>query len=230
MEQNTKDIYMEACEKIAEEFSPLGFKYLKSKPSLKKTKGDLTFEITFGSSRFNSKDRKIAINLHAWVFSKKIKAWRSEQKQCAKPSNQVAHSDIRYLSEPWIKDRWNLADSNKRNECITDITNSIKKNVIPFFEKFESVDDMEAALQKNEAKGFSNGPDSFIEYALCFFTPEIARQATISYLEKVKKTKRSYEGLEDFSEAYNNFHKYGIDNIEKLNGHAEIVGYYSVKY
>lgn len=234
-QQKTIEVYRNACAQIASRLEPHGFKYFANGPKVKKISGDLTYEISFGTSMFNS-NYTIVIDCHAWVKSKTLKKWRQSEPQCknteGKVSDIVAHSGIRYLPAERIVTNWNLVNPLERDRIVDQIVQAIENSVLPFFDKFQNPTLIKDELIKRKTRDLGmDDPSSFIEYAICFLSDEVAKLITISYLHLINETStRIYKGLEDFVDAYENYSAMDLDANHRPNGHANEVAYYTVKY
>lgn len=226
--QSTKEIFLDGCTAIAKHFEEYGFKYYKSGPKLKKVIGDLTFEIAFGTSYYNGLNYKVALDCHLWIKSKQFKKWKKTQPQCDN-RDVVAHQGLQYVSDLKVCREWNLLESDSRHEVINEITDSLTKYALPYFELFESPALVAGYfhLRNGHWTGMDE-PCDFIEYALCFLSEKEAKDMTITYLKDIMKAERTVEGLSDFDEEYETYKSRIISDNYFPAGHASQVAFYAI--
>lgn len=135
-----RDIFIKACNEIAVPFIEKGFKPYKNGQCLKKGANDkdLTFEISFHSSVYNS-SCSIAIYPLISISSKSLKKW--EQKECDNINSDglVYQNHIGYLSPINEFRSWNLAGLSYELS-VKRIIELIENYALPIFDLFEDRD------------------------------------------------------------------------------------------
>lgn len=231
--KTTREIYLETCESIANDLISEGFRYVKGSQKLTKNDGDISLQIPFHSSTFNTKGRKIELGFHVSIHSKTLKKWRSTQPQCfdkkGKIDDWVIAPRLNHIHPNHRVARWNLSDVESRSCVIESAVNSIRNYVLPFFFDFKDPENIKNSLVQGTFNGLQGSPWRPIEYALCFFGSTIAKQYVIAYLNHVKSCNRAIKGLDDFVESYS---KMGSKKLsaEHISGISDLIAFYSIKH
>ena len=230
IELTTKEIYQNSCEKIASHLEVYDFKYFKSGQKIKKVLGDLTYEIAFGSSVYNSKGSNVKIKAHVWVKSKKLKKWRLAQNR-PKATDVIAHSDIRYIPKPWIIGEWNLASPTEREDVINEIISVITKTILPYLAKFQDPKTIFNHIIQNQDRSFGNSLYPRIDYAFCFLSEEEAKEIVKEYIRIIfKNCDDKNDSLKGFSRAYETYQEMEIEEDHLPTALFDVVAFYCVKY
>src|ERR1035437_7814435 len=75
--EDSRTVYLVACEAIASNFKSLGFRYAKSGPHFSRSDGLFAYKVSFQSSHNNIPGRHVRLWMHATVLCKKLQAWRT---------------------------------------------------------------------------------------------------------------------------------------------------------
>jgi hypothetical protein len=168
--ENTREIYLSACEKIANVYTPYGFKYSKSGQHLrfKQKSSEFIFQISFSSSRYNIPNENIAIGVCANVLSHGFKKWRTENKIELNVKNDIqineyiAGGNIGNLRKEHKYLKWNIGKIETRENEIDDIIENINKLAIPFFHCFSDIDKLIQGIKNNSMNYYDIDADFFI--------------------------------------------------------------------
>ena len=133
-----RDIFIKACNEIAVPFIEKGFKPSKSGQCLKKVSKDkdLTFEISFHSSVYNS-SCSVAIYPLISIASKRLKKWTHEENLNINDGGLVYQNHIGYLSPINEYKSWNIAGLSYELSVKT-IIDLLEKYACPIFDLFEN--------------------------------------------------------------------------------------------
>jgi hypothetical protein len=155
--ENTREIYLSACENIANVYFPYGFKYSKSRQhlTLKQKDTEFIYKISFWSSHYNVPGENIVIAVCANILSHKYKRWKLENKNSLNLKTKMELNE--YICGGNIgnirKDRkylkWNIGKIETREKEIENIIDNINKLVIPFFQHFNNMDKLAHELEEN---------------------------------------------------------------------------------
>ncbi|MBB6251966.1 DUF4304 domain-containing protein [Nitrospirillum iridis] len=181
--EKPRDIILAACRDIGQRLAPQGFVFLKSGPLLKRTQGDLTFQIYFQSDRNNIAGGRAALWMHAGVLSRNLAQWKKQHpvpwgsRSPLPGPAAVAGGQIGNLTSPpgWMT--WNFADPATRPDVLDDAVASIEKLILPFFALF---DDPAGNIGRIlDLQSFGLQP---LEYAMACLGHEVAEAAGRTYL------------------------------------------------
>jgi hypothetical protein len=142
--ETTREVYLSVCQTIAAYYEPLGFKYSPSGQHLrlKNKDSEFIFQISFGSSHYNSIGENVKLEVCANVLSHKFKKWQT-QNQVGEfnknPCEYFAGGNIGNLQEVHKYKTWNVADPTTRSGTIEDIILNINALALPFFESFKQI-------------------------------------------------------------------------------------------
>ncbi|MDR1911140.1 MAG: DUF4304 domain-containing protein [Helicobacteraceae bacterium] len=170
--QKPREVYLAACEEIANRYEKLGFKYSKSRQhlTLKQKESEFIFRISFQSSHYNSIGY-VALTVHAYVLSNKYQKWQAEcgvKRFCEYRFSEgiISGAQIGNLQEKCVWLKWNVGDLATREKEIDNIADKIDKLAIPFFEKFNDRDRLIKEIESMwEAYGFTeDGVAKFLMY------------------------------------------------------------------
>lgn len=124
---------------LIEDFKALGFKYLKSSDSFKRTKGDFIQEIVFCSDRYNTED-----NCEFWtmwsVQSKQYTKWH-QLTYGTKPLNNAIWGSADWNIIGWesvVPNRLCLQNNNNDKDKMLLFKNACLKIGIPTLERFSN--------------------------------------------------------------------------------------------
>jgi len=151
LNENTKGVYLEVCEKIANCYNPYGFKFSKSGAhiTLKQKNIEFIYKLSFQSSHYNVPGKKVVIDVFANILSQKYKKWKIENKSMLKFNSSnwafelneyIIGGNIGNLRKEHKYLSWNVGISDTREKEIESIIENINNLAIPFFSYFESKD------------------------------------------------------------------------------------------
>jgi Domain of unknown function (DUF4304) len=183
-----KTQFLNACAKMAEKLTPLGFKVGQKGKLLKKTAQDkdLSFAITFEEDRYSSQT-EVKMSVYCTIHSKKTKKWNIEQ---TKNQYDVGMVYYAYLKKLVGKNdvNWNVA--TKEVETSTnEIMAAIEQQFLPIFTLFEDSSKAADFLAENGTKFTAFSEIAFypLAYLICMGYQKQAEQflnVTISALPK----------------------------------------------
>jgi len=193
------DVFLEACTKIASKFKEYGYIYAKSGPHIFKQIKPLTYKISFGTSYHNIPGEYVSLNIYANIRSIALKKWRNNQNNPYLTNDWVAGGMSHLIStDSDVLTKWDLADTNHREDIISDIIVYIKSQIFPYFEQFSDPPKIIERLKFQNIPEFSIG--SVIEFALCFGSLKDAQEILNRYLTQnpdiYKNFKSKIERLE----------------------------------
>ena len=150
-DENTKDVYLDVCEKIASCYAPYGFQFAKSGPhiTLKQKDTEFVYKITFQSSHYNIPGKNVVIDVFANILSQRYKKWKIENKSDLKFNSSnwplelneyITGGNIGNLQKEHKYLSWNVGTPDTREKKIEDIIENINNLAIPFFSCFENRD------------------------------------------------------------------------------------------
>jgi hypothetical protein len=154
-DENTREVYLSACEKIANIYSPYGFKYSKSGQhlTLKQKDNEFIFKISFHSSHYNIPGKNVAIEVFANILSHKYKKWTLDNKIELNINNNtvineyVCGGNIGNLRKEHKYIKWNIGKIETRKQEIENIIDNINKLAIPFFEHFNNMEKLKIEIK-----------------------------------------------------------------------------------
>lgn len=161
------EIYQRFHQELAERFQPLGWRYVKSGPCLKKKVKDIEFSISMGASWHNSQFSS-RVRVAVWGYCKSI-----SKKDCPASSMlwfRLAPSDGQ--DSEW----WELITPEGYHYALEDVTSLLEKTILPVVKSFE--EDYEKAARELALKGYSSPlmvcrPVSHICFANVRFTSHL---------------------------------------------------------
>ena len=186
---DARAVYLEACAAIAGAFAPDGFKFAKSGPHVTAKSADkrFTYTVSFQSSRHNIAGEHVQLLAHVGIESPVVKQWATALWKAhggEEYGNKgfIAGTQLGYLApEPerdWI--HWELAGGKNREAAIAEVTDRIRRHVLPWFAHCE---DIPALVEKIEKTGSYPQLDTFpSNFLLCFASREQTERALRSYL------------------------------------------------
>ncbi|MDR1179190.1 MAG: hypothetical protein LBK44_01690 [Spirochaetales bacterium] len=186
--ENTREVYLAACEDIANIYIPYGFKYSKSGQhlTLKQKDSEFIYKISFGSSHYNVPGKNISIDVCANVLSHKYKKWKSENRTELNLKNEIELSEcicggnIGNLRKEHKYLQWNIASLETREKEIENIIDAINKLAIPFFEHFNDVHKLKDELEHNGINYyFSHIIEEMVDFYIYLTKKEITERDRI---------------------------------------------------
>lgn len=120
---STQDAQNRLYEAISEH---TGWKLLKSQRCLKKTVGDLVFEIDFFSSKWNVPFERIEVNGGFSIFCKKFD-------KALNINSLVGHSSIKPQNGEW----YDISDEKKLSLATEQICHRLNEDILPLCKSFE---------------------------------------------------------------------------------------------
>ncbi len=175
--ETPREIFLDACEKVAASLAPFAFKYTRSRQCARRSHGDFDYRVSFQSSHLNVGGHYVALWIHATVSSRRLESWRSAQSRCLILGGAVAGGQIGNLLRPHSWRDWNLALAPE--VVIADAISAVHAIAVPFFERFSDVPTLCSLLQREELPGFHIS--RALEFLLCFDDREAAEQALHSF-------------------------------------------------
>lgn len=122
------DIYQRFQLELAEKFQPLGWKYVKSGPCLKKKVKDIEFIITMGTSWHNNiYSSRVRIGIMAYCKS-------MSRKNC--PASTVLGFRLTPSNDEYFE-WWELIPSEEYRFALEDSVDLLSKTILPLVEAFE---------------------------------------------------------------------------------------------
>lgn len=165
-DESSKHVYRQSCAQIAAAIESSGFKYAKSKQRCRRTIGAFENDITFQSSHYNVSGRHVQLWMHANVSSIQLQKWRAQYVPPDSASTHVAGGMVHLLGTRFALVQWELADPNDRAATILDAVEFIRKEVLPFFSRFEDTPALVSELATHAVPAFDLVPA--VEFCLCF--------------------------------------------------------------
>lgn len=183
---DSRTIFLNACNEIAEALSPFGFKPIQNGQKVKKTAADkdLFFEIFFQSSTLNDK-LNIDIIPQVSIYSKSLKKWEALQTK-NKYSNGIIYTNhIGYVTPKANWTVWNLAGKHYKNS-VSEISELLIRYVMPIFDILSTKESAVDFLQKNGPR-FNEWtePSLFpLNYLLSINEPKAAQKVFNDFLQR----------------------------------------------
>jgi hypothetical protein len=154
--ENTREVYLSACENIANVYLSYGFKYSKSGQhlTLRQKDNEFIYKISFQSSHYNIPGINVAISVCANILSHKYKKWKLENKNELNLKNEselneyICGGNIGNLRKDKKYLKWNTGKIETREKEIENIIDSINKLAIPFFHHFNNMDKLKHELEE----------------------------------------------------------------------------------
>lgn len=147
---DTKNTFLDACNKINNSLSEFGFKPLQKGQRLKKTSvdKDIIFEIYFQSS-FRNTILNIQIIPQINIYSKQLKKWSANQTHNIHESGFIFGTSLENIIPPKQRHDWDVSRKNQK-ETKAEIAQLIVTYTLPIFTLFEN---KEKAIQFLETQG-----------------------------------------------------------------------------
>lgn len=180
--ETPRDVYLDACRRIAQAFTQDGFRYFKSGPHFTKNDGQFSFRVSFQSSHLNAPGRHVRLWLHANVRSARLKTWRLQQDRPCRTDDSVAGGMVHRLYGKQTMIQWDLANPNDREAVISDVIAFVRKEVFKYFQRFTDPGEVITALSTQEIGAFALS--SSVEFALCFGNHEQAQRVLDRFLRQ----------------------------------------------
>jgi Domain of unknown function (DUF4304) len=164
--EESRDVYRNACQAIADHFEALGFLYRKTHPRFFCKDSLFEYRVSFQTSRNNVPGRHVMLWMHASVHSEKLQMWRQSQAIPNVRTDYVAGGMVHLLTKHSMI-QWELADPTSRESVIADAVAFIRSVVLPFFDQFKDVRSLLADLPNRPYSHAFPLRDS-VEFALSF--------------------------------------------------------------
>ena len=172
--EKPRDVYLGACEAIAQSLAPHGFRYLKSRQALDRTVGAFVHHVSFQSSHNNIAGQSVVMWMHANVRCKELARWRSQQSSPLRTDDWVAGGMVHNLTREHAMIEWQLADPTSRSATIANGQEFAGTIVLGYLALFEDPQQTVSELLSAPLNAFSIGDQ--IEFVLCFAGPREANQ------------------------------------------------------
>ena len=219
-----REIFLAACQKVAEALEPDGFRYRKSRAELVKKDGDLTFIVRFQSSRRNIVapgdstgfglslvgkvpviggllDLLVSGNVgfiaHVAVEDRRVGNWRPTLRRPLRNDALIASTNIGYLMArgAWLE--LNLANPRMRDRRIAETIALIRDSGFPYFDLFRDPPSVVSRLAEKPIAGMMDIGE--IEYAVHYAGPEAGREVLGRYFRELPGSEERYrEALREF--------------------------------
>jgi hypothetical protein len=181
-DEPAKDVYREACARIAMALQSHKFKYLKSKQRCHRLEGRFKNDIAFQSSHFNASGRHVQLWMHATVGSPELQAWRAARLPAELVTGHVAGGMVHLLGTKFALVQWELADPQNREQTIFDAIDFIHAEVFPYFARFEPPESLASSLAVESVPGLGLVPS--VEFAHCFGSKAHAQAALDRFVQE----------------------------------------------
>lgn len=175
-----REVYLKACQHIADALAPDGFTYARSSQSLTQKNKDFSFHISFQSDRNNVAGELVALWVHAGVRSKRLKAWRKAQPTPFYTGDGLAGGQLGNLTPPYSWMEWNLANTYLRADLLADAVATIRQIAFPYFALFEDPDSLCLKLIAEELPGL--WLSCAIEFLFCYGDKQMAESCLHRFL------------------------------------------------
>lgn len=172
--EDSRTVYLSACQTVATCFESLGFRYAKSGPHLSRSDGLFAYRVSFQSSHNNISGRHVRLWMHATVRSKCLQTWRETRLPPNLINDFVAGGMVHRLRMTHAMVEWELADATKRPSVISDIVAFIHSDVLPYFARFTDLTALISDLAKRNIHAFDLRPS--VEFAICFGDQEAGQR------------------------------------------------------
>ncbi|MCI0737630.1 MAG: hypothetical protein L0Y72_01205 [Gemmataceae bacterium] len=165
----------------------------------------------FQSSHHNISGEHVALWIHAYVRSARIKKWRKGQPGLH-ATNYVAGGQLGNLQQDhsWLE--WELAKPRKRNGTIRDALKAIEDLAFPYFARFEDLPTLFQLLVKQELPEMSI--DCVIDFLMCFADRPAAQLALTNFLKQRRNL------IEEYRQSYRRYARDGLQS-KRPSGYAE---------
>jgi hypothetical protein len=183
--KNPREIYLEACDLIAQNLTADGFEYARSGPHLTRKRGEWTDKILFQSSRHNAAGSVVKLWIYVRLANSAFRKWRKSAGSPLAGNPYIAGAQIGNLRSPpaWIE--FNLASASRQAEIVVDATSSVREIGFPFIQLTSDTDALLEALSSREVPGFE--PHDAFEFALFKSGRDIAGRVLGGWLERKPK-------------------------------------------
>jgi hypothetical protein len=192
-----REIFLSACQKLAEEFAAHGFKPLQKGSLLRRTAADKDMhEIYFATSHLNC-DSHISLIPKFSISSKTLKKWEMEQFGNKDKTGSIYFNSLGGISPYRTYKEWNMAGASFE-KCVQEITRDIKSYIFPIFEVFNDRGNAIAYLEKNGTQFNQWTEDSLFptSFMICFAAKENAETFLKNFIRRGgKKPGKYYEEL-----------------------------------
>ncbi|MCU0759642.1 MAG: hypothetical protein MUF07_10690 [Steroidobacteraceae bacterium] len=171
--ERPRDVYLAACETIAQNFVGIGFRYSRSAPRLRRKYGDISHTIEFASSHYNIAGLHVVLHAYAWVQSAQISEWRRATASPRVQRKFLAGGMVHLLTTDLGMIEWELAGPADREEAVSDAANFLREVVVPYLDRFRSPEAVLEVIAQGGAPQFDLA--SMAEYALSAGRKELAQ-------------------------------------------------------
>jgi hypothetical protein len=224
-----RELFLDACTALAEEFAADGFKATGGGQKLKRSSPDRdrTCELYFQSS-FRNDGGHVTLIPQVWVKSKAVKKWWTRHHPDGLPNDMVFCDQLGNLTPLKAYTVWNVA-GGRRSLAIAEVAGLIREYALPIARLF---DDPKAAISQLRTQGVRFNPhmknDSLrpLPFLLCFGTKDDAEQFLKLYVEActyaadIYKLYRSLKKATEINLRYSEFIGAGYVKLAYLHGLA----------
>jgi len=195
--ETPRQVYLAACQAIADALANDGFEYARSRNALRRKTSDFGFHIHFQSSHHNVAGELVKMIIHAGVTSQALKTWRAAHPCLMSMSDGVAGGQIGNLVKPESWMEWNLASVKERKDEIADAVTAIRELAYPYFARFSDVGAVRARLVAEDVP--SMWLASALDFLMCFGSrDEVLALARRVFLEKEQIRERYRTSLAQY--------------------------------
>lgn len=154
--ESSREVFSNACLKLAEAYAERGFKFLKSDPQLVRKRGDWTDRVCLGTSRYNVRGTYVDLSVSALVCNVRVKK-RRQSRQSPFPFNlewgTIAGQQLGNLKDDHTCIQWNLADPADRDAVIADVIDHINHIALPYFDNSNRMKNCPSYFWKRKSRG-----------------------------------------------------------------------------
>jgi hypothetical protein len=176
-----REVYLAGCASIAGQLASEGFTFSRSGPHCRRRRGEFVDEIAFQSSPSNVAGEYVALWIHVYVRSKRIKQWRKEHPLPGSVAHDfVLGGQIGNLlpSASWLE--WNLALDPARE--IDDAMQTIRNVALPYFKMSDDIGSLASRVTEGEVAGIH--PVAGLELLLCFASRRAAEDSITAFFRR----------------------------------------------
>jgi hypothetical protein len=148
------DVFLAACEQVGADARLDGFKWLKSKRHLQRSRDDVSHIVYFQTSHYNEPGRAAVVRVGVNVRSKTLLRWRQDNGRPGPSDDALAGCYLSYLAPEHSLKEWN-AWGDSFALAVREIRDLVATVALPFFDAFRADPEPMLAL-----------PQDQIEYAL----------------------------------------------------------------
>lgn len=159
-------VYDRSCAQVAAAFAQEGYRYAKSGPHLTKKEGAFTYQIHFQTSHHNIAGQHVMLSVAANVRCRQLAEWRKSQPAARRQGDWLAGGLIHLLGTDLAYITWDLADASLRPQTIDDVVSTLRKIVLPYFDRFKEPSRLVAQLEAADVPAL--GISDAVECALSF--------------------------------------------------------------